>query len=156
MFQSLSPGEWGLLPSPLWTWVALPVSVPYMGQIQLFIPYYTWNYLTVSKQKTSIIEVILLLANKFALFLLKIMVPTNILSSPIVRETGVQFQVDSHQRLEKVYLMSPCLTLSIIRQRSRVKWCNPGNGVVPSTTPRCISYCKGSLRVILDNGRQLI
>ena len=46
--------------------------------------------------------------------------------------------------------MSPCLTLSIIRYRSRVKWSNPGNGVAPSPTPRCSSYWKGSLLVTLD------
>ena len=35
--------------------------------------------------------------------------------SPIVRETGVQSQVESYQRLKKWYLMSLCLTLRIIR-----------------------------------------
>ena len=51
--------------------------------------------------------------------------------------------------------MSPCLTLSIKRYGSRVKWSNPGKGVAPSPTPRCSSYRKGSLRVTLDYGRQL-
>ena len=46
---------------------------------------------------------------------------------------------------QKWYLMPPCLTLSIIRYRSRVKWSNPGNGVVPIPAPRCNSYWKGSL-----------
>ena len=32
----------------------------------------------------------------------------------------------------KWYLMPPCLTLSIIRHVSRVKWCNPGKGVASS------------------------
>ena len=50
----------------------------------------------------------------------------------------------------KWYLMSPCLTLSIIRYRSRVKWSNPGIGVVLSPTPRCRSYWKRSLRVTFD------
>ena len=36
---------------------------------------------------------------------------------------------------KKWYLMSPCLTLSIIRYRSRVKWSNPGKRVAPSPTP---------------------
>ena len=36
-----------------------------------------------------------------------------------------------------------------------VKWVNPGKGVAPSATPWCSSYRKGSLRVTLDNGRQL-
>ena len=51
--------------------------------------------------------------------------------------------------------MPPCLTLSIIRYGSRVKWRNPGKGVEPSPTPWCSSYWKGSLRVTLDYGRQL-
>ena len=72
----------------------------------------------------------------------------------MVWETGVQSQVESYQRL-KWYLISPCLALSTIRLGSRVKWSNPGNGVVPTPTPWCCSYWKGSLRVTLDYGRQL-
>ena len=56
---------------------------------------------------------------------------------------------------KKWYLMPPCLTFSIIRYRSRVKWRNPGKGVVPSPTLWCRSYRKRSLWVTLDNGRQL-
>ena len=67
----------------------------------------------------------------------------------------VQSQVESYQRLKNWYLIPPCLTFSIIRYVSRVKWSNPGNGVVPSPTPRCSSYWKGSLRVALDYGCQL-
>ena len=37
-----------------------------------------------------------------------------------------------------------CLTLSIIRYLSRVKWSNLGTGVVPSPTPWCGSYRKMS------------
>ena len=37
----------------------------------------------------------------------------------MVREAEVQFQVESYQRLKKWYLMPPCLTLSIIRYKSR-------------------------------------
>ena len=75
--------------------------------------------------------------------------------SPIARETGVQSQVESCQRLQKRYLIPPCLTLSIIRYVSRVKWNNPGKGVAPSPTPQCSSYWKGSFRVTLDYGRKL-
>ena len=50
---------------------------------------------------------------------------------------------------------TPCLTLSQLRYISRVKWSNPGKGVVPSPTPRCSSYWKGSLMVALDYGRHL-
>ena len=52
-------------------------------------------------------------------------------------------------------MMPPCLTLSIIRYGSRVKWSNPGKGVVPSPIHWCSSYRKGSLRVTLDYRRQL-
>ena len=75
---------------------------------------------------------------------------------PKFRETGIQSQVQSYQRLKKKwYLISPCLTLSIIRYVSRVKWSNPGKGVAPSPTPWCSSYWKGSLRVILNYSCQL-
>ena len=73
----------------------------------------------------------------------------------MARETWVQSQVESSQRLKKWYLMPPCLTHSIIRYGSRVKWSNPGTGVAPSPTPWCGSYRKRSLRVTLDYGRQL-
>ena len=56
---------------------------------------------------------------------------------------------------KKWYLIPPCLTLSIIRYGSGVKWSNPGKGVAPFLTPWCSSYRKGSLRVTLDYGRQL-
>ena len=73
----------------------------------------------------------------------------------MARETWVQSQVESYQRLKNWYLMPPCLTLSIIRYRSRVKWSNPGKGVVPSPTPRCSIYQKGRLWVTLDLDCQL-
>ena len=73
----------------------------------------------------------------------------------MAREIWAQSQVESYQRLKKWYLMLSCLTLSIIRYVSRVKWSNPGNGVAPSPTPRRSSYRKGSPRVNLDYGRQL-
>ena len=73
----------------------------------------------------------------------------------MARETWVQSQVESYQRLYKWYLMPPCLTLSIIRYGSRVKWRNLGKGVAPSPTPWCSSYQKGSLQIILDYGHQL-
>ena len=43
------------------------------------------------------------------------MYPVHVECSPVVRETGVQSQIESYQRLRKWYLMLPCLTLSIIR-----------------------------------------
>ena len=60
----------------------------------------------------------------------------------MARETWVQSQVESYQRLKKWYLMPPCLTLSIIRYGSRVKWNNPGKGVAPSPTHWCSKLSK--------------
>ena len=70
-------------------------------------------------------------------------------------EAWVQSQVASYQRLLKWYLIPPCLTSSIIRNVSRVKWSNPEKGVDPFPTPKRSSYWKGSLLVALDYGRQL-
>ena len=75
--------------------------------------------------------------------------------SPMARETRVQSLVESYQRLKNWYLIPPCLTLSIIKHISRVKWSNPRKGVAPSPTHRCSSSWKGSFRVALDHGRQL-
>ena len=72
----------------------------------------------------------------------------------MVRETGVHSQLESYQRLKKWYLIPPCLTLSIIRYVSRVKWSNQGKGEAAFPTPRCSSYRKGSLRIGLDYSRQ--
>ena len=72
----------------------------------------------------------------------------------MAQETWVQSLVESYQRLKKWYLMPPCLTHSIIRYGSRVKWSNPGKGVVPSPTHRCCSYRKrafGSLSTMVAN-----
>ena len=52
-------------------------------------------------------------------------------------------------------MIPPRLTLSNIRYISRVKWSNPGKGVVPYPTPWCSSYWKGSLLVTLDYSHQL-
>ena len=52
--------------------------------------------------------------------------------------------------------MLPCLTLSIIKKGSRVKWSNPGKWVAPSPTPWCSSYWKGGVRVALDYSRLLL
>ena len=68
---------------------------------------------------------------------------------------GVQSQVESYQKSKNWYLMPPCLTLSVIRYRSRVKWSNPRKRVATFPTPYCSSYRKGSLRVTPDYGRQV-
>ena len=43
-------------------------------------------------------------------------------------------------KTQKWYSMPPCLTLSIIRHGSKVKWNNPGNRVAPSLTSQGSSY----------------
>ena len=74
---------------------------------------------------------------------------------PMNQETRVQSQVESSKRLKKWYLMPLCLTLRIMTYGSRVKWSNPGKGVVLSPTPQCSSYWKESLWGTLDYNRQL-
>ena len=61
----------------------------------------------------------------------------------------VHTQVESYQRLKKWYLIFLCLTLSIIRYVSRVKWHKPRKGIVPSPTPRRSSHWKR------NHGRQI-
>ena len=73
----------------------------------------------------------------------------------MVWETGVLSLVESYQRLKKGYLIPPYLALSNKRYGSRVKWSNPGKGVVPSPAPRCSSYWKGRPRVTLDDSHLL-
>ena len=73
----------------------------------------------------------------------------------MIRETWVQSQVTSYQRLLKWYLIPPCLALSDIRYVLRVKWNILGKGVAASSTARCSSYWKGSLQVALYYSCQL-
>ena len=58
----------------------------------------------------------------------------------MTRGTWVQSQVESYQRLKKWYLIPPCLTHSLIRYESRVKYGPPGKGVESFLTPWCSSY----------------
>ena len=57
-------------------------------------------------------------------------------------------------KTQKWYLILPCLTLSIIRYASKVKWSNTRKGVALSPTPWCSSLWKGNYRVTHDYGRQ--
>ena len=63
--------------------------------------------------------------------------------------------VNWYQRLLKWFLIPPCLILSYMRYVLRVKWSNPERGVALSPTPRCSSYWKESLLVVLDYCHQL-
>ena len=49
----------------------------------------------------------------------------------MTRETGIQSQIESYQRLKKWYLMSPRLTLSIIRYGSEVSGAIQGKEYYP-------------------------
>ena len=66
----------------------------------------------------------------------------------MVRETGVQSQVATYQKLKKWYLIPPCLTLNIIRYGLSGKWGNPEKGVAPSPTPRLVAIEKGALGLL--------
>ena len=74
----------------------------------------------------------------------------------MVWETGVQSKIESYQRLKIWYFMTPCLTLSIIKYWSRVKWINPWKGVAPFPTLQCSSYWKGSLQVIPETQKMVL
>ena len=76
--------------------------------------------------------------------------------SPIIREIRIQSQIEAYQRLKKWYLIPPCLTLSIIRYGSRVKWSNPRKEIAPFPRSWCCSFRKGNLRVTLNYGRPLL
>ena len=59
------------------------------------------------------------------------------------------------QKTQNWYLIHSCLKLSIVSLGSRVKWSNPGKGVVPFRTPRYSSYWKRNFLFALDYCRQL-
>ena len=43
-------------------------------------------------------------------------------------------------KTQKMVLDAALLNTQHNKVGSRVKWSNPGNGVAPSPTPRCVSY----------------
>ena len=51
----------------------------------------------------------------------------------------IQSQVESYQRLKKLYLILPCLTQHYT-VRIKGKLSNPGEGVASSPTPWCSGY----------------
>ena len=73
----------------------------------------------------------------------------------MVWQTGCSILGRVIPKTQKWYLMPPCLTLSITRLGSRVKYSNPGNWVAPSPTPRCSSYSKRNLLVTLDYSQKI-
>ena len=73
----------------------------------------------------------------------------------MARETWVQSQVESYQRLKKMVLDASLLSTQHYKVRIKGKVEQSRKGVAPSPTYWCSSYRKGSLRVTLDYGRQL-
>ena len=69
----------------------------------------------------------------------------------MIRETWVQSQVESYQRL-KIIFDTSLFNTQHSKVRIKLKWSNPGKGIAPSPTLQCSSYWKGSLRVALDYG----
>ena len=83
--------------------------------------------------------------NNTTLLLVELLLPAQwVECSPTFRETCVQSQVTSYQRLLKWHLIPPCLTLSNIRYVSRVKWSNPGKGVAPPLHLGVVAIEKGA------------
>ena len=71
-----------------------------------------------------------------------------------VKATGsIPSRVILKTRKKKWYLIPPCLILSIKSYRSRVKWNNPRERVVPSPSPRFSCYWKGKPRVAFENSQ---
>ena len=73
----------------------------------------------------------------------------------MARETWVQSQVESYQRLKKMVLDASWLNTQHYKVRIKGKVEQSRKGVAPSPTHWCSSYRKGSLRVTLDYGFQL-
>ena len=74
----------------------------------------------------------------------------------MVRETGVQYQVESYQRLKKMVLDIALLNAQHYKIwiKGKVEQSRERSNAFPA--PRCSRYWKGSLRLTLDWGRQLI
>ena len=71
---------------------------------------------------------------------------------------GDQGKIPDHiipKTKKKWCLIRHCLTLSIIKYVSRVKWSNLGKGVAPSSTPWYGSYWKWSFWIALNYSHKL-
>ena len=55
-------------------------------------------------------------------------------------------------KTQKLVLGASLLNTQHYKVRIKSKWSNPRKGIVLYPTPRCSSYCKGSLRVAFDKG----
>ena len=64
----------------------------------------------------------------------------------MVRETGVQSQIESYQRLKKWFLMAPCSTQHY-KLQIKSRWSNPQKGIGSSHTPLSPSTMVGSLNL---------
>ena len=73
----------------------------------------------------------------------------------MARETWVQFQVESYQRLKKMVLDASLLNTQHYKVRIKGKVEQSRERISALPTHWCSSYRKGSFRVTLDYGRQL-
>ena len=74
----------------------------------------------------------------------------------MLRETGVQSQVTSYQKLQKILFDASLFNIQQYKVQIKGKWSNLGKEVAPFLTPQCSTYWKASLRVAVDYGSQLI
>ena len=73
----------------------------------------------------------------------------------IARESWVQSQVESYQKLKKWYLMSLCIYTQHHKVQIKGNVSQSWERSNASATPWCSSYRKWSHRVTVNNGRQL-
>ena len=75
---------------------------------------------------------------------------------PMAWETEVQSLVESYQRLKKMVLDAALFNTQIykVQIKGKVEQFRERSSTLPSLTPRCSSYWKGSLWVSLGYGRQ--
>ena len=101
-----------LISFPLWPWVVVPVRVPSMGQIVLFN------------------------------LLIGIIIDIGLMSwvLPIVRETGVQSQVKSYQRLKKMLLDAALLNIQHykVQIKGKVEQSREWNSTLPYTSVKLL------------------
>ena len=62
---------------------------------------------------------------------------------------------DSIPKIQKMVLDNYLLNTQHYKVKIKDKWSNPEKGVVPSSTPQCSCYWKGSLWFALDYGRPI-
>ena len=103
--------------SSFFTSLSLSLSL----SLSIFIYIYMYIYILFSPFSVLLFPIFLFWPNELSVY-------------QQIERQGVQSLVESYGRLKKWYLMPPCLTLSIIRYGSRIKWSHPGKGIALSPT----------------------